>query len=226
MKAFLRACALALPATAAAQSWQPVDALRAAAEQVAREQSAAPGQTLGVNAAVDPNLRVPACAAPPSARLHDQTARAVTVALSCAAPSAWTLYVVVQVAREAEVLVLNRPLAPGEAVTADAFSLRRRDVGDLVTGYLAQPELALGRIARRALTAGSALSPQDLAAPRLVRRGDSVTLVGRAGALVVRTSGKALADGASGEVIPVQNLQSRRVVRGRVRSGQEIDVDL
>jgi len=226
MKRFVAIIALVAPAIALGESWQSPDALRRAAEHLVRAQMAVPGQALQVAAALDDRLRLPACAGPPDARIHQLSGSAATVALSCAAPSAWTLYVVVQVSRQAQVLVLNRALGAGEAVTPEALSLVPRDVAPLAYGYFTRADEAIGRVARRALSAGAVLGPNDLAPPRLVRRGDIVTLVGRSGSLLVRAEGKAMADGVAGESIAVQNLSTRRVVRGRVRSGQEVDIDL
>jgi flagellar basal body P-ring formation protein FlgA len=235
MPALARTCAIALACALAAWSfgaaaqdraWQEPAALREAAERLAREQNVVPGQSVYVKAAVDEQLRLPGCGQPPRARPVHDNGSSMTVELSCAGPSAWTLFVVVQVSRQAEVLVLNRALRAGESLTADAVGLRRREVSGLGHGALRDPAQAVGRTARRALAAGTILDPAELAEPRLVRRGQVLTLVGRAGGLVVRADGKAMADGAAGDYIPVENLASRRVVRARVRSGQEADVDL
>lgn len=227
MKKFL-ALLLATAATLAGAgegAWQAPQGLRQAAEALAREQLAAPGESLVVTAAIDDQLRLPACAAPVAARVQQQRGSALTAALSCTEPSPWTIYVVVAVSRQAEVLVLNRALTAGETVTAEMVARRRREVSELPYGFLSALEVAVGQTARRALPAGAVIAPADLAPARLVRRGQPVTLVSRAGILRVRAPGQAMSDGAAGDYIQVQNLNSRRMVRGRVRSGQEVEVD-
>lgn len=207
-------------------AWQTAQSLRVAAESLARTQLAAPGETLAVNATVDDAMRLPACAQPLATRVHQQNNSALTAALSCEAPTAWTIYVVVRVSRQAQVMVLNRPLLAGETVTADAVSQRTREVADLPYGFLAQADTAVGQTARHALAAGAVLAPSDLVPLRIVRRGQPVTLVGHAEGLTVRADGQAMADGAAGDYIQVRNLRSQRLVRGRIRSGQEVEVDL
>lgn len=224
-------CAILLGVTASGAmaqgaSWQPVDSIRASAERVAREHFEQPGQQLRVHSNLDPHLQLPRCERSLEARVQNASGSALTTAIACAAPSTWTVYVVVQVSREAEVLVLNRPLMAGEIVTAGAVSLHRQEIGDLAYGFLGNPQDAIGMATRHAMPAGAVLGTADLAAPRLVKRGQPVTLVSHAGALMVRAEGKALADGAAGEYIAVENLNSRRVVRGRVHSDQEIYIDL
>jgi flagella basal body P-ring formation protein FlgA len=213
------------PGTALAD-WQAPASVRDAAEKLARAQLAAPGENLTVRAAVDEQLRMPACGAPLAALVQSQNSAGLTASISCAAPTPWSVYVPVQVSRRAEVLVLTRPLQAGEPVTADALSRQVRDVSELPYGYVGVADKAVGQSARRSLPAGTALAPSDLAAPRLVRRGQPVTLVSRVGRLSVRADGQALADGAAGDYIAVQNVNTRRQVRGRIRSGQEVEVDL
>ena len=219
----LLACAAAGAADA---RWQGADSVRAAAETAARGQFDHPGETVRVSAALDDRLQLPACAAPLAATVLRASGNAVTTQVSCASPTAWSVYVVVQVSRKARALVLKRSLLAGETIGADAVALETREVADLGYGFFGSLDEALGQTARRALAAGTVLARSDLAAPRIVRRGQPVTLVGRAGALVVRAEGRALADGAAGDYITVENVNSRRVVRGRVQTAQEVDIDL
>ena len=62
--------------------------------------------------------------------------------------------------------------------------------------------------------------------PLSVRRGQRVVLVARAGGLVVRMDGKALASAAVEGVVRVQNRQSKRIVEGVVRAGGIVDVPM
>ena len=87
---------------------------------------------------------------------------------------------------------------------------------------LSDPQLAVGRVARRALGAGTVLGAGDLVAPRIIRRGDSVALVSRRGGVEVRVAGKALGDAGQDERVSVENLSSRRVVQGTVIAGGDV----
>jgi flagella basal body P-ring formation protein FlgA len=50
----------------------------------------------------------------------------------------------------------------------------------------------------------------------VIQHGQEVTLVAAAGGIEVRATGRALADGASGSRVKVQNLSSMKVVEGVV----------
>jgi flagellar basal body P-ring formation protein FlgA len=82
----------------------------------------------------------------------------------------------------------------------------------------------VGRVARRTLVAGSLLSANDLVAQRLIRRGDSVSLVSRRGGVEVRVAGKALGDAGENERVSVENLSSRKIVQGMVAASGDVFV--
>jgi flagella basal body P-ring formation protein FlgA len=191
----------------------PVPAIRAAAESAFALDGAG-----RATASVDARLRLPRCTEPLAALPH----AAGTVEVSCPGAAGWKLYVPVRVSRTGAVLVLVRPVAAGSPIPADALAVETRDLARLPGAALADPAQAAGRIARRALAAGQPLSAGDLSLAPVVRRGQPVSLVARAGGLEVRTSGRALADAAPGDAVAVENLSSRRVVSGIAQAGGEV----
>ncbi|NZA27921.1 flagellar basal body P-ring formation protein FlgA [Luteimonas sp. SJ-92] len=187
----------------AGAGFQPVESIRAAA-------LAALGSDAEAEATLDPALRMPRCASPLEARPGAGT----TVEVSC--PDGWRLYVPVRIHRSQTVLVLSRGVAAGEIIGPEMLAPETRDAARIVGAALSEPAAAIGRVARRALSAGSLLTARDLIAPRLVRRGDIVPLVSGVGGLEVRMTGRALADAGENERVSVENLSSRRVIQGTV----------
>ena len=202
MRLLLPICLL-LPSLAWATAFQPVESIRAAA--LATLAAGESGEAI-----LDANLRLPACAQPLQASVTANT----TVEVACPQAGGWRLFVPVKVRREQQVLVLARGVAAGETLAAADIGSVKRDTARLAGAVLLKPEAAVGRVARRALSAGSLLSATDLVAPRTVRRGDSVALVSRRGGVEVRMAGKALGDAGEGERVSVENLSSRRVMQG------------
>ena len=195
-------------AMAAASGFHPVEAIRAAALG-----AVAGGEA---EATLDPALRMPACAAPLEAR----QATAATVEVSC--PGGWRLYVPVKQRRSQDVVVLTRGVAAGETLALDALATEQRDVSRVTGAALSDPAQAVGQVARRTLQAGSVLGAGDLAARRVVRRGDQVALVSRRGGVEVRVAGRALGDAGLDERVSVENLSSRRILQGRVGPGGDV----
>src|SRR5262249_9053275 len=80
-----------------------------------------------------------------------------------------------------DVVGANRSVARGEALSADALTIRRADVGGLAGGPVRDLEAALGLAAARPLRAGEVVRAADLFAPPVIRKGDPVTLRVRLG---------------------------------------------
>lgn len=195
-----------------AESFHSLEAIRQAAES-----AAAAGPDTDVEAALDPGLRLPVCRAP----LESAMRGSATAEVACPDPG-WRLYVPLRVQRFETVWVLRRPVGAGEAIAPDAVAMERRDVARLPAGVLPASRSVAGRVARRALPAGSVLLQQDAQSPPLVRRGDPVVLLARRGGIEVRASGRALGSAGVDELVSVENQGSRRVVQGRLLPSGEV----
>jgi flagellar basal body P-ring formation protein FlgA len=211
----------------AAPEWQAVSAVLDGAFPHARKASPegaqlAPGR-------LDERLRLAACPAALLTRTASETPTAMSVEVRCeTASTAWKLFVPVSVNVQVPVLVATRGLARGETVAANDVEVQMRDRAGLGPAWLSSVEELQSapvagaepapRVLARAVAPGSVLSPTQFAHARVVRRGQSVTLVGRSGSFEVRAQGKALGDAGTGERVRVENLSSRRVVEGEVRS--------
>jgi flagella basal body P-ring formation protein FlgA len=221
--AVLAGCLVAGPAQAVLV--EPLADLTAAAQHYVAVQAGEGAQAQA--APLDSRLHLPVCGKTLEASAQTPNpGSAWSVAVHCAEPSAWTIYIPVRVSQHRQVVVLRHPLAPGMPVPADALAMEDRDVGALPYGYLLSLDDAAGKTLRRPLTVGAPVPPDALAAPASVHRGQDVTLVGRSNSFEVRASGKALGDAATGERVRAENLDSHRVVEGVVRDANTVEVGL
>ncbi|MDR2961553.1 MAG: flagellar basal body P-ring formation protein FlgA [Stenotrophomonas sp.] len=209
---FAIALAVASP-WAAAADWQPVASIRTAAL------STLPAGSEG-EAQVADALRLPKC----GGALQVQPTANTTVEVSCPDAGGWRLFVPVKVRRNQTVLVLNRGIGTGETLTAADITTAQRDAARIAGAVLADPNAAIGRIARRPLQAGALLSNNDLVVQRLIKRGDNVALVSRRGSVEVRIAGRAMGDAGENERVSVENLSSRRIVQGTVDAAGDVIV--
>ncbi|MEM9782564.1 MAG: flagellar basal body P-ring formation chaperone FlgA [Pseudomonadota bacterium] len=120
-----------------------------------------------------------------------------------------------------------------EAVPSQAAlrAIRALPRGHVLTPSDLNDPAAGGRLAglrlTRALRAGARVNAADLAPPRLIQRNARVMITFTHGTMTLSDRGRALADAALGETIPVLNLSSRRTVEavaigpGRVSVGVE-----
>ncbi|NNG03169.1 MAG: flagellar basal body P-ring formation protein FlgA, partial [Inquilinus sp.] len=117
----------------------------------------------------------------------------------------------------AAVPVLIRRVRPGEVIGA-------ADIGHVdITSDRLQSDVALdasemiGMSPRRLLAANAPLRLTDLRPPTLVRRGETVTMLLQTGALALSARGRALDEGAAGDVIRVVNTDSNRTIEAEIR---------
>ncbi len=121
-----------------------------------------------------------------------------------------------------EVPVLQNAVARGALLEAVDFGVDARTPAQ-ARGAL-PVDKALGREALRNLPAGSIVRSTDIIAPRLVRRGEPVSVVVRTGALAIATPGKALGGGAAGDLVRVVILSTNRTLDGIVAGAGEVRV--
>lgn len=216
--ALLLAC-LSAPPSYGAEGRQALDAIRATVVHFVTEQldDADPAPRIEVGK-LDPRLRLAPCGTPLSAAFPPGSRRvgSTTVGVRCAGPRPWSLYVPVRVRLYRQVVVMTRPVAPGQILTHADLRLEERNLDDLVSGFFTDPLRLVGMQMKRSIKPGQPLNRLSVAAPRLVRRGQRVTVLAVTGGLEVRVQGKALADGAQGERIRVRNLGTKRVVEAMV----------
>lgn len=101
----------------------------------------------------------------------------------------------------ASAFVLARPVERGEIIATTDFVAQDVPTGQ-ATGALAA-NAAAGLEATRRLNAGTVVRSGDVMTPRLVRRGEPVTLHLRNGGLTITAQGRALSDGRRGDVVRV-----------------------
>lgn len=220
---------LATPCPAAEPAIQPAADILASAEDylntAAQQQNGRIEVKLGH---LDPRLRLPRCGQklqafqPSGARSTGTT----SVGVRCPDASGWTIYVPAKVDVFQKALVTVRPLAKGEALQPGDVRIMETEVSKLGQGYLQSPEELQGMVARRPIPAGTVVSPSQVLSPRLVRRGDRVTLVAMQGPIQVEMLGEAVSDGARGERVRVRALNSGKVIEGWVESASVVKVTL
>lgn len=203
-----------LASPARARDWQSTDAIRAAAI------AALGADPASAEASVLPTLRLAACTQP----LAAVATGARTVQVRCADDPGWKLYVPVAVRREADVVVLRGPVPAGEPIQASQLVVQRRDIAGAGGAVVTDPAAVVGKVPAHPLAAGTPLTAADLAGAVALRRGDPVVLVTRVGGVEVRVGGRALGSARPGGLVRAENVESRRIVRGRLAGPGIVEV--
>lgn len=86
----------------------------------------------------------------------------------------------------------------------------------LVRDTIMDADDLIGKTPLRSVAAGAPVRARDVVSPQLVARGDEVLIQFTAGALQLSAKGKAMQNGAEGDVIRVLNLSSNQSVRAAI----------
>ncbi len=121
------------------------------------------------------------------------------------------------------VVVLARTVERGMLVRAVDVEVRDW-AGRLPLRALRSLDRAVGMVARQTLRPGVLLLENHLEAPRLVERGETVTVFARTGGIQVRTHAVAKQDGGLGDLIQVETADRRERFMARVTGLRELDV--
>jgi flagella basal body P-ring formation protein FlgA len=207
---------------------ESLEAIRGEAESYVRSLlPPGPGQNTITVGALDSRLRRAHC---PSKELSASLPAGMTlqarsmIGVSCAGPSRWTVYVPVTVESTIDVLVLAHAVNRDVRLVPADVTVERRITAGPGNLYLTSTSELSGRTVRRPLSAGTTLAVDMFSPDLIVHRGQQVTLLLAGGAVEVRATGRAMADGAQGGRVQVQNLSSMRVIEGVIESADLVRV--
>jgi flagellar basal body P-ring formation protein FlgA len=126
----------------------------------------------------------------------------------------------------AEVIVPTRTIQRGEIILPQDVRKARLDRREVGREY--QPEMPriIGQAARKVLAAGTPIADSDLTSPEVVERNSSVLIIYEGDGITLTARGKAMTSGASGDLVSVMNIQTKRVLQGNVTGPSQVTVAL
>jgi len=215
----------------AATEWQDRAAIQTTAQSYLQTsvRGQYPGQRTEVSLGqLDPRLRLKACHAPlegftPSG---SRSLGHTTIGVRCPDEGGWSIYISARIDVFGTVLVARQPLMRGAVAKPSDFRPVERNLASMPYGYYTDPHAIAGMVVKRTISAATVVTPQMLQAPKLIRRGERVVVIAETGNLSIRSSGKALSDGKSGDLVRIETAGSRRIVDGIVVSQGVVKVTL
>jgi flagella basal body P-ring formation protein FlgA len=173
---------------------------------------------------LDARLRLHACDQDLEAFLPNggRTTGNTTVGIRCPGTKPWSLYVPVTVNVYKNVVVTAESLPRNTLLNHSHLKVARRNLAKLPQGYFMDPNRLVGMKLKRNLGAGLPFTPNMVKAQTVIKRGQQVLLISQARGISVRMQGKAMDNGAAGDLIRVKNLSSKRIVEGTVGTGGEV----
>ncbi len=163
---------------------------------------------------LDARLTLARCEVPLSAFSStdiNQNAR-FSVGVKCGGQKPWSLYVTVKVEKIATLYIASTPISRGDVILEDNIQLVKRDINKLRHGFFVNKRELIGMVAKRSIRAGTIFSQRHLSPPLIIKKGDSVDIIAKTPAILIRMSGKAMSDGAKGQRIKVKNSSSKKII--------------
>ncbi len=120
------------------------------------------------------------------------------------------------VEKMATVPVLRGDVHSGDIIGSSDIEWIDVAVRHLVRDTILDADTLIGKTPLRGVAAGAPIRARDVISPQLVARGDEVLIQFTTGALQLSAKGKAMQNGAEGDVIRVLNLSSNQSLRAAI----------
>ena len=133
-------------------------------------------------------------------------------------------YVPVRLNWWARAVVAKRDLPVRSNLMPEMLTTARINVAGHFGSWWQKKSSLKGTRLTRPLKAGDAIFASYVTRPKLIRRGDQVTLIASYGSLQVTAVGKALRPASIGDRISIRNIKSKQVVQGIVASASTVHV--
>jgi flagellar basal body P-ring formation protein FlgA len=120
--------------------------------------------------------------------------------------------------------VLAKPVLRGDVVTSADIVMERRRRSDLGADTYLDTSRIVGNAARRPLPRGTLLREADIQRPEIIEKNATVTMTYDQPGIQLSMRGKALAGGAMGDTIQVQNINSKKTVEAIITGANRVAV--
>jgi len=176
--------------------------------------------------AIDPRLKLKQCAKPLAFELQGQTIkRNNTVKVSCRSKTTpWSIFTMSTITQEVYVIGAATELPRRHIITQEDLIPIKQDIHKLRGGYATKEKILIGQQLRRPARAGSVIYQNQLQLPKIVKKGDKVTIITNRGGLSVIHQGIAMGNASKGERVQVKNKRSSRIIQASVISPGRVEV--
>jgi flagellar basal body P-ring formation protein FlgA len=173
---------------------------------------------------LDPRLHLADCSQSLSLKLQDPSGNGgnVSTEVACRGDTSWTILVPTQVTIYRPTAIASRDLTPGTLVTAEDLGLETLDVSLYRQGFSLDAKDIIGKEIKYSVSKGSTFRTSALDSPKVIKRGDEVTVEALAGSIRVIAKGTAVSDGRLGQLIRIRNTQSERILSAKVISAGKV----
>lgn len=174
----------------------------------------------------DNRLKLPLCTKPLEVFTRSNTVKPGrnSIGVKCNSLKKWTIYTPININLYKNILVLTQPIRRGKTFDNTMFKIEKRDISLLRSGFMTDPLSLINKQATRNLNSGSVLNKSNYTEPKLIKRGDTVTIQVNSQNLNISMTGIAVMDGKKDQQIKVKNIKSQQVVQATVKNPGQVVV--
>lgn len=170
--------------------------------------------------------RLPACDALTASIAGPMRPRArMSVAVRCAAPKPWNVYVQATVSLPGQYYVAARPINAGETLRMEDLAPRDGDLINLPPGAITDPQSVIGMTVSYRVGMGQPVRANNLRSAGSVQRGQTVRITARGAGFVVSSEGQVMQNATPGSTVEVKT-SSGQVVSGILQPTGIVEVPL
>lgn len=136
--------------------------------------------------------------------------------IRCEGGNGWEIAVTVKPDIYLPILVAKTPLERGKLLAASDVEIKKKNITGLRDGYVTTPDEVLGLRIKKRIRDMQPISLSQLDQPVMVERGQRVVMVAEQDGIEAKMIGEAQKKGRKGDLIPVKNLNSQRIVSAMV----------
>mgnify|MGYP000100181509 CR=1 FL=1 len=174
--------------------------------------------------AIDSRITLQPCVTPLVAEIPNlYKSRNINVKVACLDENPWQLFVPVRIQTIIPVLVTKMRIAKGTILDTLNTEVVYKDNTQIRGTVLSHAKNITGARTKRNLSQGSAITHQNTC---FVCKGQAVNIIAKSPAFEIKSSGIALKGGSLGEIIPVKNKKSGRIVQGQVNAINQVVINL
>jgi len=166
---------------------------------------------------LDTRLKLAKCTVPLEAYSQKKklSAGSLSIGIRCNGKQRWSLYNPAKLTLYTTVLTLKHNIKRHTTIQASDVSLEKRSKR-LSQGFFTHYTQIKGKMSTRNLQAGIILRKSHLFTPKLIKKGDKVSIIAESAAFKIQMSGYALTGGRLGEQIRVRNSRTNKVIEGTI----------
>ncbi|MCG8493938.1 MAG: flagellar basal body P-ring formation chaperone FlgA, partial [Sneathiellales bacterium] len=123
-----------------------------------------------------------------------------------------------------QVPVINRAMQPGEEIKASDLDYKLVRSSKISRNTVTEASDLIGRSPRRLIRAGHPVGLNNLGDPVTIAKGKLITVTFKSGGVSLAITGRALEAGAEGDIIRVENINSRKTIQAQVINSEQVRI--